>query len=260
MVDPTKGISASIPNSGGRKTGTELNDNLRGQHGSDVISGLGGDDVIWGDQVHDSGGAAARKQHDTLDGGAGNDTIYGGRGTNTIVGGAGDDYLQGSGVRSSIKGGDGNDTIKVTSGATTTVDGGAGDDTITAIIARGSAVVHCGAGVDTVIESQFAGNRKRVKIASDCEKRKRALAGGVVLRSSAVGGGSDRCLLTPRAGCAAGSGCLASSRRMTAKAQPADGVNRQRVSAGRGRRRVPLTPATRRSYAGAPVAPRQRRS
>ena len=31
----------------------------------------------------------------------------------------------------------------------------------------------CGAGYDTVIESEWAGNRKLVKIAGDCEKRKR---------------------------------------------------------------------------------------
>src|SRR6478752_2640273 len=73
-VDPLKGISASIPNSGGSKTGTELNDNLRGQHGSDKIIGLGGDDVIWGDQNHDTT-AASKQAQDQLDGGAGNDTI-----------------------------------------------------------------------------------------------------------------------------------------------------------------------------------------
>ena len=83
------------------KTGTDLNDNLRGgaRLGPDLRRSRG-DDVIWGDQLHDTGGAAARKQLDELDGGAGNDTIYGGRGTNTILGGDGDDYLQGGGLRS----------------------------------------------------------------------------------------------------------------------------------------------------------------
>jgi Ca2+-binding RTX toxin-like protein len=76
-------------------------------------------------------------------------------------------------VRSSIDGGPGNDRIKATSGAVSTVQGGDGDDTITAIIMRGKAEIHCGPGVDTVVESAYAGNRKRVKIAGDCEKRKR---------------------------------------------------------------------------------------
>jgi hypothetical protein len=61
----------------------------------------------------------------------------------------------------------------VTSGAKTTVDAGAGNDTVTAIIARGKATVHCGPGVDTVIESRWPGNRKLVKISGDCEKHKR---------------------------------------------------------------------------------------
>ena len=76
-------------------------------------------------------------------------------------------------MRSLISGGAGDDTIKVTSGANTTVDAGDGNDTITAIIARGKATVKCGPGVDTVIESEWPGNRKLVKIASDCEKRTR---------------------------------------------------------------------------------------
>ena len=72
-----------------------------------------------------------------------------------------------------INGGNGDDRIKVTSGAKTTVDAGAGNDTITAIIARGRATVSCGPGIDTVIESEFKGNRKLVKISGDCERRKR---------------------------------------------------------------------------------------
>ena len=171
-VDPLKGISATTGNDGGSRSGTELNDNLRGGAGSDKITGLGGEDVLWGDQNHDAL-PGARKASDLLDGGAGNDTIYGGRGVNTIFGQDGDDFLQGGGLRSIISGGAGNDKIKVTSGAKTTVDGGEGDDTITAIIARGRATIKCGAGHDTVIESEWPGNRKLVKISGDCEKRTR---------------------------------------------------------------------------------------
>ena len=38
---------------------------------------------------------------------------------------------------------------------------------------RGKAEIHCGPGVDTVVESAYKGNRKLVKIAGDCENRKR---------------------------------------------------------------------------------------
>ena len=122
--------------------------------------------MIWGDQHHDSGGAAARKQIDTLDGGAGNDTIYGGRGTNTIFGGDGDDYLQGGGLRSADHGGAGDDTIKV--------DLRRQHDRRRRRRQRHDHRDHrprparpcsCGPGIDTVIESASPGNRKLVKIA-----------------------------------------------------------------------------------------------
>jgi Ca2+-binding RTX toxin-like protein len=126
-----------------------------------------------GDDFFQPAGLNDRQPRIVADGGAGNDTIYGGRGNNTILGGDGNDYLQGGGVRSSIDGGVGDDTIKATSGSVSAVNGGDGNDTITAIIARGKATVSCGPGIDTVIESAYAGNRKLVKIAGDCENRKR---------------------------------------------------------------------------------------
>ena len=90
--------------------------------------------------------------------------LFGLRGEDFIFGGSGNDFANGGADNDFIDGGDGRDAI----------DAGPGDDIVTAIIARGKAVVRCGEGVDTVIESQYAGNRKRVKIGSDCEKRKRA--------------------------------------------------------------------------------------
>ncbi|HEY6890337.1 MAG TPA: hypothetical protein VI300_21210, partial [Solirubrobacter sp.] len=69
-----------------------------------------------------------------------------------------------------LNGGPGADTIRV-AGRNTSVDGGDGDDTITAIIASGRASVKCGPGNDTVVISRFKGNRKRVSVAKDCEKK-----------------------------------------------------------------------------------------
>ena len=53
------------------------------------------------------------------------------------------------------------------------VDAGAGDDTVYAITASGTARIKCGPGSDTVIVSRFKGNRKRTKVAADCENRKK---------------------------------------------------------------------------------------
>ena len=94
-VDPTKGISSSVD--GGTLRGADAQRQPARRPRLREALGLDGDDVLWGDQNHDDGGAAARKQVDTLDGGAGNDTVYGGRGTNNIFGGDGNDYLQGGG-------------------------------------------------------------------------------------------------------------------------------------------------------------------
>jgi Ca2+-binding RTX toxin-like protein len=165
--DPTRGVSWQ---GNGTKHGSERNDRLNGQHGSGKIYGNGGDDVIWGDAAHDSGGARALKQKDFLSGGAGDDTIYAGRGTTTALGGDGNDFMQGNGQRAVLSGGPGADTIRV-AGKNTSADGGEGDDTITAIIASGRGSVKCGPGNDTVLVSRFAGNRKRVSVAADCEKK-----------------------------------------------------------------------------------------
>jgi Ca2+-binding RTX toxin-like protein len=167
--DPTRGISWA---GNGTKNGSERNDVLNGQHGSNKLYGNGGDDVLWGDARHDSGGGAAVRQQDFMSGGFGDDTIYAGRGKNTVMGGDGNDYLQGNGVSTQIFGGNGNDQIRL-AGKRTVVDAGAGDDLITAITSSGSGTVKCGAGNDTVMVSRFKGNARRVKVAKDCEHKKK---------------------------------------------------------------------------------------
>ena len=170
-VDPTKGISASID--GGTQNGTDLNDNLRGGHGSEKLARPRRRRRPVGRPAprrRRRGGPQADRH---ARGGAGNDTVYGGRGTNNIFGGDGNDYLQGGGLKSADRR---RQRRRHDQGHVRRDDDRPrrrGNDTVTAIIARGRATVSCGPGVDTYIESRFAGNRKLVKIAGDCEKRKR---------------------------------------------------------------------------------------
>ena len=65
----------------------------------------------------------------------------------------------------------GNDLEPSVGGERLGIDAGAGDDVVSAIIGRGSARIACGPGNDTVIVSRFKSNRKRTKVAGDCEHR-----------------------------------------------------------------------------------------
>jgi Ca2+-binding RTX toxin-like protein len=74
-----------------RLIGSASNDELLGGHGSNVISGRGGDDVLWGD-FNPSGQPAS--QVDRISGGRGHDFIYGSHGRNVISGGPGNDKIR----------------------------------------------------------------------------------------------------------------------------------------------------------------------
>ncbi len=74
-----------------RLVGTAVNDELLGGHGSNTISGRGGDDVLWGD-FNPSGQPAS--QVDRIRGGRGNDFIYGSHGRNVISAGPGNDKIR----------------------------------------------------------------------------------------------------------------------------------------------------------------------
>lgn len=73
------------------RNGTSKNDELLGHGGSDTLNGESSDDVIWGDWDPVGNDAS---QHDTLNGGPGNDYIYSSHGFNTIDGGPGNDYIK----------------------------------------------------------------------------------------------------------------------------------------------------------------------
>jgi hypothetical protein len=75
---------------GGTLVGTERRDQLMGWHGSDVLRGGPGRDVLWGD--HDGRGQPT-KQRDRIFGGRGTDFIYGSHGHNRIYGGPGNDAI-----------------------------------------------------------------------------------------------------------------------------------------------------------------------
>ena len=91
-------------------TGTDFNDELLGSHGNDSVSGGAGSDILWGDQLPVGNNSW---QHDTLDGGAGNDWIYSSHGKNTIRGGAGNDHIWGHFGHGTIDCGTGWDVVHV---------------------------------------------------------------------------------------------------------------------------------------------------
>ena len=70
--------------------GTRRADELLGHHGSDVLSGRGRSDILWGD--HDGTGQPT-SQNDLIYGGPGDDFIYGSHGRNVIHGGIGNDAI-----------------------------------------------------------------------------------------------------------------------------------------------------------------------
>lgn len=102
--------------------GLEGNDTLHGHEGNDAIDGGDGDDVLYGEEGQDTligglgadtlfGPAGLDDLGDSMSGGDGDDGIIGGFGVNTIDGGIGNDILISYGDSSSVRGGDGDDTI-----------------------------------------------------------------------------------------------------------------------------------------------------
>jgi hemolysin type calcium-binding protein len=79
-----------LDSTGRKKVGGPDNDELLGHHGSDRLSGAGGNDILWGDWDPKSNNG---RQRDVLDGGPGNDWIYPSHGHGVVRGGPGRDYV-----------------------------------------------------------------------------------------------------------------------------------------------------------------------
>jgi hypothetical protein len=97
-------------NAGRKKTGGAANDELLGHHGSDVLDGRAGHDVLWGDWDPKNNNT---RQRDVLRGGAGNDFIYPSHGTTTVLAGPGKDYIWAFYGKGVIDCGPGYDTVRV---------------------------------------------------------------------------------------------------------------------------------------------------
>jgi len=126
-------------------TGNELANLMEDGIGSDLLSGLGGNDTIQGGNILSPGGvdtlyggdgddvlSAGQKAYsmDEMYGGRGNDTLQAGAGANSLFGDEGDDLLiagsggMGHGPADLLDGGDGQDTLQ----GGLSLNGGAGDD------------------------------------------------------------------------------------------------------------------------------------
>lgn len=105
------GILWKVLDSTGRgAVGGPFNDELLGHHGSDVIDGGAGDDIIWGDwdPAHNT-----PAQRDVLRGGAGDDWIYPSHGTTRVDAGPGNDRIWAFYGKGTIDCGPGRDTARI---------------------------------------------------------------------------------------------------------------------------------------------------
>ncbi len=93
--------------------GNEGPDNLFGGHGGGVIDGKGGNNLMWADREHDSGGEVARGKTTKIRATDGDNKIFGGRGTNDIFVGNGNNFIRGGAFNNSISVGSGNNVIRL---------------------------------------------------------------------------------------------------------------------------------------------------
>lgn len=139
-------------NTGDTLPGTDQDDTIEGLGGNDQIAGGGGDDTLYGGDGNDV--LLGDAGDDTILGGGGRDTIEGGEGAdfisddsgfNEIGGGAGDDQIFASG---NVFGDAGNDYISAMYGS---INGGEGNDTLVMTTADASVTMIGGTGADTFL-------------------------------------------------------------------------------------------------------------
>ncbi|MBO9532828.1 MAG: hypothetical protein J7513_07640 [Solirubrobacteraceae bacterium] len=88
-------------------------DKLFGGHGGGSIDGGGGDNVLWADWLHDTGGAQAKVLTTRITAGDGNNIVYGGRGTNVITLGNGRNFVRAGASNNTIAVGSGSNRIRL---------------------------------------------------------------------------------------------------------------------------------------------------
>ncbi|MDO9354098.1 MAG: calcium-binding protein [Solirubrobacteraceae bacterium] len=93
--------------------GGEGPDKLFGGHGGGRIDGKGGNNVLWADSSHGTGGARARARTTRITAGNGSNIVYGGRGTNVITLGNGRNFIRGGAWNNTIVTGSGGNTIRL---------------------------------------------------------------------------------------------------------------------------------------------------
>ncbi|WP_299732096.1 VCBS domain-containing protein [uncultured Endozoicomonas sp.] len=125
--------------------GTEVNDYIDGQAGSDDIRAGAGHDILMGGAGADT--IDGEEGNDNISGGTGNDQLVGGIGNDIIRGDAGDDVLHGEHGQDKLYGGDGGDTLNGGDGADQ-LFGDAGNDTI--IGGEGADAIYGGKGNDVL--------------------------------------------------------------------------------------------------------------
>jgi Ca2+-binding RTX toxin-like protein len=130
-------------------------DEIRGGRGNDRIYGEQDDDRLFGEEGNDKlyGGY----DDDTLDGGNGNDELYGEQGLDTLLGGAGNDILDGGIEADSMVGGTGNDTYYVDNAGDKINDLGATTDVDTVIVTQ-TITYTLAANIENASVTSTAGN------------------------------------------------------------------------------------------------------
>ncbi len=152
--------------------GSEFDDFLVGDYQNNIISGLGGDDLIRseaGDDLLDGGEGSdsllagdgkdqlfGQAGEDSLKGGRGDDQLYGGKDDDVLDGGSGNDYLEGGDGADVLKGQTGNDYITGGNGNDKLI-GGYGDDYLLGNLGNdqlyataGNNILNGGAGLDSL--------------------------------------------------------------------------------------------------------------
>ena len=138
-------------------------DILYGGDGDDSLNGGSGGDTLYGHDGDDSlnGGSGSDILHgddgvDNLIGGEGKDILYGGDGDDSLNGGLGNDWLEGNDGNDVIYGGEGNDFLS----------GGAGDDVLTGD--TGSDIFALSKGYDVITDfARSEGDRIRANYEFD---------------------------------------------------------------------------------------------